>query len=136
MPGVTLERLAETGFRNLHIAELLFQTANADVRQRETRLQVERVLKLLPGIVEPAVFLIEPTQVVIAHEPARLELDHLLVNFDRIGVTIFVAQRVGQILEKEVGFRLEPGSPLEPGQGFIEPAFALERQADVGEGQS
>ena len=127
VPGVTLECLAEAGFRHFQVAELLFQTAHADVGQREAGLQAERLLKLLPGVVEPAVFLIEPTQIVVGQGPARLELDHLLVNFDRIGVAILLPEGFGKVLQKEVGLRLELGGPLEPGQGFIEPAFLLER---------
>jgi hypothetical protein len=104
VPGATLECPAKTGFRHFHVAELLFQIADADMSQGETGLQAKRLLKVLPGVIEPAVFLREPPQIVVAQDAARLELDHLFVNFHRTVDVTQIVVRFGQIGLERDGF--------------------------------
>ena len=102
------------------------------MRQGEFGLKLERLLKQVASLLELAVFLVQPAQIVVGQGPGRIEPEHFLVDFDRLGVAVLVGECVCEVLQEEVGIGLELGRTLEPGQRFVDPAFPMQRQTEVG----
>ena len=133
---IALDRPAEPGLGFVHVAQLFHEPAHADECVGEIRLQPERRLVPLPGLVVLALPLEQPAQVIVEQCAIGLDLDHLLVAFDGFGVPIKIGHGVGQVSPEGKGVGLELGRAAEPGQGFLMTAILPQSDADVGVGLS